>query len=197
MKRRIVYTALAVVLALAQTACWSFQFGAKGFPLRDVEAPLAKGAILRVNEAGIAWGNGGLGPSVQKGLLRAGLFERVYYPIEPANPSDLVVEVDALGKMHEIAIWGFIAAAATGYFFFMPAPVMPYFEDYGVTCDVRVRRGHEVLREFQVETQSNVVHAIFADPETFVSEARQRVFSDLTDRIVDGVAQTKLASTSP
>ena len=195
MRSRLARSLLAI--ALTQSACWSFQYGARGFVPSEVQKPFASNAILRVNEAGVAWGNGGLGPTVQQGLLSTGLFEHVYYPVEPSHPPELVVEVEALGHIDHAAAWASLAAMATVYFFFLPAPVLPYFDDYRITCDVRVRRGDEVLREFQVETKSKVVHAILADPEHFVPEARERVFRDLSDLIADGVAQAKLASTSP
>jgi hypothetical protein len=190
-KRRVAHAALAIALVLGQAGCWSFQLGAKAYDPRDIPEPFAEGAILRVNEAGVAWGNGIFGQDVQQGMLRAGLFERVYYPVEPPDPPEYVVEVTALGNLDEAILWALLASAATGYFFFMPAPVMPYFEDYGVTCDVQVRRGSELLHQFQVETEANVVHAIFADPEKFVTDARTRVFRHLASRIVEGVAETK------
>jgi hypothetical protein len=194
-KRRLA-AALAMAAALACTGCWSFMTGAKGFTPARAQGVAAPHAILRVNEAGIAWGNGDFGAQLHRALLDASLFERVYYPVEPPEPPEWIIEVQALGRMNEASLWAVIAATATGWFFFLPAPVLPYFEDYGVTCEVRVLRGDAPPHSFQVETQATVIHAIFADPESFVAKAKERVFRELVDRVVDGIARAPLPATA-
>lgn len=176
MTHRVAGSVLAIAVALAQSGCWAYHSGATGFVPRHLAHPLAKDAILRVNEAGIAWGgDGDLGVNVQEALLRAELFDHVYYPVEPPNPPDLVIEVVALGTWN----YGLVLRLVVG----------PSSEDYGISCDVRVLQGNTLLREFHVESKSSVVHSEDADSMEFETVARQRVFRDLSDRIADGLAE--------
>lgn len=186
--RRSFATSLALLLALSQTGCWHFMTGARGFEPAQASASLSTEAVLRVNEAGVAWGNGEFGEELKRTLLKQGIFQRVHYPVEPRELPNVVIEVEALGSLDEAILWAIIAAGATGYFLFLPAPVLPYFEDYGVSCDVRVLEDGLVTHRFQIKTETKVIHAILADPAKFVPDAKRRVFRDLADRIADAVA---------
>jgi hypothetical protein len=181
--------ALALAAATASLGCWSFQGGTDYRATSASSRPFGPDAILRVNEAGIAWGNGQLAERVQSELLRSGLFERVYFPVEPPGPPEVVIEVEALGELDEAITWAVVASAIVGYFYFVPALFVPLFEDYGVTCEVRVREGGRTIRSFRVASESTVAHAVFADPDRFVTEAREKVFADLAGQIAAGVAE--------
>jgi hypothetical protein len=181
--------ALALVAAMACLGCWSFQGGTDYRATSASTRPFGSDAILRVNEAGIAWGNGQLAERVQSELLRSGLFERVHFPVEPPDPPEVVIEVEALGELDEAITWAVFASAVVGYFYFVPALFVPVFEDYAVTCEIRVREGGKTIRSFRVASEANVVHALFANPNQFVTEARGKVFADLAGQIAAGVAE--------
>src|SRR5262249_27208859 len=104
--------ALAVLLALVSSGCWRLVPRTQEGAATPALAPVAPEVILRVNEAGVAWGNGDLGAEIQQALLTAALFRRVHYPVEPANPPELAIEVQALGRYEEAEAWGVVAIYA-------------------------------------------------------------------------------------
>jgi hypothetical protein len=180
--------AAVVLAATAHLGCWSFVSGPSGLATPKAPGAAATEVILRVNEAGVAWGDGTLADEVREALVRSGRYAHVYHPVEPLGPPDLVVEVEAVGDFHEPAAWSVLAAFVIGYFYIAPAFVVPLFEDYDVTCKVRVREGAATVRQFTVESEASVTYAAFASRERFVTEARERIFVDLAERIAAGVA---------
>jgi hypothetical protein len=176
------------IAAAAHLGCWSFVSGPLPREAAQATPVTRPEAILRVNEAGVAWGEGELADAVRAALLRSGRFERVHHPVEPPDPPRLVIEVQALGGADEFALWSAVAALVIGYFYFAPGLVLPFFDRYRVRCEVRVRDGAAVLREFEVESRVTAVHAMLASPEGYLAEARSRLFADLAERIAAGVA---------
>ena len=140
-------------------------------------------AILRVNEAGVAWGDGAFDEAVQKALVAHGVFERVHYPVEPRDPPEWVVEVEALAFSDLAETWNVVKSAGIGHPFTMPLIFLPDFEDYGIACDVRVLRGSEPMLELQVEAESHMLYGPFARPIGFLPPARDRVVRALVTQI--------------
>ncbi len=186
--RRVLLLALMILLVLSNSGCWHFRIGPSDFEFaRPPESRSDAEAILRVNEAGIPWANGTFAPAIQKELLARGIFREVYYPVEPASPPSTVIEVSGIGDLDEAVVWATIASAATGYFFFLPAPVLPYFQDYEAQVDVTVKRDGEVLGTFSLDDQAAIVHALFASPNGYVPPARRALLKKLAREIVAGV----------
>jgi len=182
--------AAVLLLAIAPSwlGCWSFQAGPKDFEFAGAVSRNADAtAILRVNEAGIPWGNGEFGPAIQEELLSRGIFSQVYYPVEPIDPPSTVIEVVGLGDFDEAVLWAMIASAATGYFFFLPAPVLPYFQDYEAEFEVRVIRADQPVQSFRVESSALVVHAVFARPINYLPKVRTSVVENLTQKVAAGI----------
>jgi len=168
--------------------CWSFQTGPKRFEFAEATPSRASAkAILRVNEAGIPWGNGEIGPAIREALLSRGVFREVYYPVEPIDPPTTVVEVIGLGDADEAVAWALIAATATGYFLFLPAPVMPYFQGYEAELEVRVIRADRPSQSFRVDSRASIVHACFASPSAYVPGVRSSLIENLTQQVAAGV----------
>jgi hypothetical protein len=179
---------LLLTLAPNWLGCWSFQTGPKDFEFAEAVSARAEAtAILRVNEAGIPWGNGEFGSAIQEQLLSRGIFSKVYYPVEPIDPPGTVVEVVGLGDFDEAVLWAMIAAAATGYFLFLPAPVMPYFQSYEAEFEVRVVRAGEQAQTFQVASSASIVHAAFAAPSSYLPGARTSLIENLSKQVAAGV----------
>ena len=169
--------------------CWSFQVG-PGEPETPSFRADSPAAILRVSEAGIPWANGELGPAIQESLLAHGVFRAVHFPTEPRDgKTAVVVEVVGLGGVDEAVLWAALAAGATGYFFFLPALVLPFFQDYEAEVEVRVRRDESVLGSFRLAAEANIVHAMFAGPGDYVPKARKSVIRHLAGDVAAGVAE--------
>jgi len=175
---------LAVVATVAHLGCYSFTSGPRPFePPTGASPQRATDAILRVNEAGVFWGVGDFGEQVRQRLLAARAFEQVYYPVEPRNPPEWVVEVESISSGRRHYLWE--AFAVLTYF---PLAFGPYFWDYVVTCDVRVRHAGEVLQHFEVESSALMGFGTFTNLEDVVPQARDSVLQDLALRIAYGVA---------
>ncbi len=169
--------------------CWSFQRGPKDFEFAEAASGRVADttAILRVNEAGIPWGNGEFGSAIQDELLSRGIFRQVHYPVEPIDPPGTVVEVVGLGDFDEAVVWALIAATATGYFLFLPAPVMPYFQEYEAEFEVRVIRADQPTQSFRVESSASIVHAVFTAPSRYMPNVRSSLIENLAKRVAAGV----------
>jgi hypothetical protein len=175
---------LAVVATVVHLGCYAFTSGPRPFePPTGASPQRATEAILRVNEAGVWWGVGDFGDQVRQRLLAARAFEQVYYPVEPRNPPRWVVEVESIGSVRRHYVWEAFAALTL-----FPQALGPYFLDYLVTSDVRVRHAGEVLQHFQVESSALMGFAAFTSLEGVVPQARDRVLQDLALRVAYGVA---------
>ncbi|MEM9173689.1 MAG: hypothetical protein AAGC67_00500 [Myxococcota bacterium] len=180
--------AVLFVTFLTQAGCWSFQTGPGAYAPQAPKGDGSAQAILRVNEAGVPWGNGELAEAIQKALIGRKAFSAVHYPVEPAPSADqIIVEVSGIGGLDEAILWGTIAAAATGWFFFLPAPILPYFQDYEGALEVTLSRDGNTIATFEVEAEAGIVHAIFATPEAYVDPARRQLIEHLALQVADGV----------
>lgn len=179
---------LALLLAfLFVPGCWSFRLGPDDLPFVNGSGAGEAEAILRVNEAGVPWGNGKLGPAIRDALESRGVFSTVHYPVEP-DPSGLLrIEVVGLGKLDEAVIWGVLASSATGFFFFLPAPVLPYFQDYEGTLNVTIYDQDQVVSSFEVEAETSIVSAIMAPADDYYEPAVDALVQHLATRVTDEV----------
>ena len=190
MRRSSRQRAAFILLAMAPNwlGCWAVQIGPKSSKFAEtVSARADATALLRVNEAGIPWGNGKFGPAIQEQLLSRGIFSEVHYLVEPIDPPSTVVEVVGLGQFDEAILWSLIATVATVNYFFLPAPVMPYFESYDAEFEVRVVRAGEQPQTFQVESSASIVRAIAADPSSYLPTARMSLIENLSKQVAAGV----------
>ena len=190
MRRSSRIRAAFILLALVPNwlGCWSFQRGPKALEFaEEISGQGDTAAILRVNEAGIPWGNGEFGSAIREQLLSQGTFSEVHYRVEPIDPPSTVVEVVGLGKFDEAVVWALFAAAATGYFLFLPAPVMPYFQEYEAELEVRVTRAGEQTHTFRVASSASIVHAIFASPSRYLPDVRTSLIENLSTQVAAGV----------
>ncbi|MDJ0867770.1 MAG: hypothetical protein QNK03_16820 [Myxococcota bacterium] len=191
--RRTLTIAAIGLLALANTGCWHFLTGASGYQPSS-SGSIGGAALLRVNEAGFYWSNGSFGEVLREALLAQDVFDEIHYPVEPVDPPSVVLEVEAVGHFDEAVTWAFIGATITGFFYFVPMPIVPYFQSYDSECLVRLRDGDRLVGEFGVETRARVTHAIFANPETYVEKVKERTFRDLSARIADELVALSIAA---
>ena len=174
--------------------CWSFAASPPGY-----QEPLAGGsgreAVLLVSDAGIPFTDGSLGTEITKALASSKALGRVYYPVAPPDPPPLVIRAKAIGEYDESYVLGIISSVTTGWFLFLPAPIMPYLQWYSATCQVEVLDGGAQIAAFEVESDTRFVfHAIFADARSYRMKVKDSVLRDLANGVSRRIAELQLRS---
>ena len=182
-------------LGLCASACYSYSWGPEmPEPSAARTAVQAPAAILRVNEAGVAWGDGEFGEAVQDALVSHGVFAHVHYPVEPRDPPEWAVEVEALALFDRAETWSVVKSLGAVHLFSYALVFFPELEDYGIACDVRVRRGSELVLEFQIDAESHLLYGPSAQRILYLPPARDRVVRQLVTRIALKLADAELGA---
>jgi hypothetical protein len=192
-KRLRLLRAACAALGLCASACYSHSWGpSPPEPQPARSAAHAPDAILRVNEAGVAWGDGAFGEAVQQALVSHRVFERVHYPVEPRDPPDWIVEVEALARFDRAETWSLLKTLSLAHVYSLGLFFFPDFEDYGIACEVRVRRGSQLVLEFQVEEESHLLYGPDTRRFEYLPPARNRVVQALVARIATTIGDADL-----
>lgn len=182
MRMSLLFRAVSLYLILSLTGC-----GWKIIPPDRLDQPVpvrkvADRVVLRVND-GVAWGGGKLGDIVRDTLKANGTFTEVYYPVEPRNPPDLKVTIDARGNVDEEIGEGIVKSIFIGLLLFIPVGVIRFDKTFNLDADVVLSREGKEERQFNVKSKTEVSHTMFTRGEECEPAAREAAFRDLGVRI--------------
>ncbi len=182
MRRSLLFRAVSLYLVISLSGC-----GWKVVPPErlDQAPPLHKVAdrvVLSVND-GVPWGGGRLGDIVKDALMVNGTFTEVYYPVEPRNPPDLRLTIDARGSVDEEIGEGILKSVFIGLLLFLPVGLIRFDKTFDLDADVVLTRKGKEERRFTVKTKTGVSHTMFTGGDEYEPSARQAAFRDLGMRI--------------
>jgi hypothetical protein len=190
MRMTLLYRAVALCLIFSLSGC-----GWKVVPPQhlDQPAPVSKVAdrvVLSVND-GVAWGGGRLGDIVRDTLKASGTFTEVYYPVEPRNPPDLKLLINAKGNVDEEIGGGILKSIFIGLLLFIPVGVIRFGKTYNLDAEVVLSREGKEERRFNVMSKTEVSHTMFTQGEEYEPAAREAAFKDLGLRIAEKLSVPK------
>lgn len=190
MRTSLLLRAVSLYLIFSLSGC-----GWKVVPPERLDQPapvrkLGDGVVLSVND-GVPWGGGKLGDIVQDTLKAKGTFVEVYYPVEPRNPPDLRLTIDARGNVDEEVGVGIVKCIFIGLLLFIPVGVIRFNKTFDLHADVVVSRKGKEERRFNIKSKTGVSHTLFTQGEEYEPAAREAAFRDLALRIADELSVAK------
>ncbi len=190
MRGSLLWRAVSLYLIFALSGC-----GWKVVPPERLGQPapaskVADRVVLSVND-GVPWGGGNLGDIVRDTLKANGTFTEVYYPVEPRNPPDLRLAIDARGSVDEEIGEGIAKSFFIGLLLFIPVGVIRFDKTFDLDADVVLSRKGKEERRFNVKSKTEVSHTMFTRGEEYEPAAREAAFRDLGIRIGEELSATK------
>jgi hypothetical protein len=168
--------------------CWAYVGGPAASELKSERRQPA--ATLIVDETAFPWGNGRLGASLAQDLIENRAFERVAYALIPKARPDVEIRVVARASVDEYENWGMVASLVTAVFVLLPLPVMPYFDDWQLSADVRIELRDRGVLQVPVQEKIRVTHAFFALQSRYQGKVQEIFVRRIREEIVRALQES-------
>jgi hypothetical protein len=151
--------ALSVSLAAAYltTGCASYRITPTAASITTPKAQAPIPATIGINqvEQKLQGGFPDMVRSVKQSLDESQLFKEVYYPMPATDLTDGQINL-RLSSSFQMDGALFPKSFFTGFFFFLPAPIVTYTHHYVAECRLELFRGDRLLKTYNARVQVEV-----------------------------------------
>jgi len=159
---------------LLVTGCASFEVRptAKAITLPQASKPIPVSVGITQVDQKPTGGFPDLVQGLKHALDESHLFQTVYYPMREEDKFDGGLHLQFGSRLSEDPAL-FPKAFLTGFFIFLPAPIVTYNHKYEADCVVDLIRGDKKLKTYIAKGNVSASHKLFASPSKLESEATE------------------------
>lgn len=191
-------TLLAVSLAFAAafftTGCASYQIKptAASITLPKAQAPIAATVGINQVEQKLQGGFSDLVRPLKQSIDESRLFREVYYPMRASDQTDGQINL-RLSSSFQMDGALFPKSFLTGFFLFLPAPIVTYDHRYTAECRLELFQGDRLIKTYTAQSKVEVVHKLFAPPAEIEAQGTEATIKllckNLTTQLINDRSQ--------
>lgn len=194
-------TGLGLALLIMASGCaYHIKPPAASINLPRVSAPIPVVVGITEVEQKLTGGFPDLTIQIKKSLDESGLFQTVYYPVRSSDPLDGGIALRLTSRFKMDGAW-FPKAFFSGFFMFLPTPVIYYNHEYQSECVLELSKDGRLLKTYQASGNVIASHKIFAPPEKLEAEGTEAAVkllgANLVQQLIDDRAFIEKALKAP
>jgi len=181
---------LAALLGTVGCASYEIRPSASSIQVQKSAASIPVTVGITHSEQKVSGGFPDLVTVIKKNLDESSLFQSVYYPVRPDDRLDGGLELRLSARFKtDGALFG--KAFLTGFFMFLPAPLVVYSHEYQSECTLDLVKNGKTLKQYKADGNVTVKHKLFASPEKIEAEGTEASVKLLGARLVEELAKDR------
>jgi hypothetical protein len=179
---------VAVLAAFLTSGCASYKIqpAASSITIPKAASPIPVTVGINHTEQKVSGGFPDLATSVKRSLDESGLFQSVYYPLRQTDQLDGTFSLRLNARLKtDNAL--FIKAFFTGFFLFLPTPIVTYNHEYQAECSIDLMRDDKLLKTYTAKSVVSVSHKLFASPDRIEAEGTESATKLLGAKIAEAL----------
>lgn len=192
--RSLIVTGLVLATAVFATGCASYKINptAASITLPQAKTPIpATVGILQV-EQNLQGGFSDIVRPLKQSIDESRLFREIYYPMRPSDQTDGQINL-RLSSSFQMDGGLFPKSFFTGFFMFLPAPIITYDHHYTAECRLEFYKGDHLLKTYTAESKVEVVHKLLAPPAEIEKQGTEATIKllckNLTTQLINDRAE--------
>jgi hypothetical protein len=176
--------AILVVLLTSGCASYKIQPTASSITVTKAASPIPATIGINHVEQKVSGGFPDLAMSVKHSLDQSSLFQAVYYPLRPTDQLDGTFSLRLSARLKTDGGL-FFKAFITGFFLFLPTPLVTYNHEYQAECSMDLMRGDKSLKTYTAKSTVLISHKLFASPDRIEAEGTEAATKLLGAKVVE------------
>lgn len=172
------------------TGCTSYKINptAASITIPQAQTPISATVGIQQVEQKLHGGFSDIAHPLKQSLDESLLFREIYYPMRSTDQTDGQINL-RLSSSFQMDGGLFPKSFLTGFFLFLPAPLVTYDHHYTAECRLDLYKGDRLLKTYTAQSKVEVVHKLFAPPgeiETQGTEATIKLLcKNLTTQLIN------------
>lgn len=190
--KSICFAGLAVALSVFVSGCASYEItpSAASITAPKAASPIPVTVGISQVEQKVTGGFPDMVPPIKRCLDDSALFREVLYPIRPSDKLDGEVSLRLSARFQADGAL-FPKSFFTGFFLFLPAPIITYDHQYQAECSLELFKGGQLLKTYSAKAAIDVSHKLFAPPDRIEAEGTEAAVKLLGANLVGQLIQDR------
>lgn len=176
---------LLLVASLFFTGCASYQIKPTAASITIPQAGAPISAVVGISQVDqkLQGGFPDMTRSIKQGLDESKLFKEVYYPMRSTDKVDGQINL-RLSSSFKMDGALFPKSFFTGFFFFLPAPLITYDHQYLAECRLELFKGDKLIKTYTANARVDMTHKLFAPAAEIEVQATDATVKLLSHNLV-------------
>lgn len=182
----------ALALSFLASGCASYTItpGASSITASKAASPIPVTVGISHVEQKVSGGFPDMVPPIKKALDESALFREVLYPTRSSDQLDGLISL-RLSTRFQMDGALFPKSFFTGFFMFLPAPIITYQHQYQAECSLELFKGDKLLKTYSAKSAIDVSHKLLAPPDKIEAEGVEAAVKLLGANLVGQLIQDR------